>query len=129
MKAKANSNRFISSKDIQAINEATIVLRHFIGLNAKLLPILNEISEKKELSAVDIQNRDKILAVFYTYKFETDTSEMLMNSDILSIIKRTFLVIEKHLMGEPTTNNKELIEVLKAKYQEMNHEWIQTELN
>lgn len=129
MKAKANSNRFISSKDIQAINEATIVLRHFIGLNAKLLPILNEISEKKELTAVDIQNRDKILAVFYTYKFETDTSEMLMNSDILSIIKRTFLVIEKHLMGEPTTNNKELIEVLKAKYQEMNHEWIQTELN
>lgn len=126
---KANSNRFISSKDIQAINEATIVLRHFIGLNAKLLPILNEISEKKELTAVDIQNRDKILAVFYTYKFETDTSEMLMNSDILSIIKRTFLVIEKHLMGEPTTNNKELIEVLKAKYQEMNHEWIQTELN
>lgn len=126
---KANSNRFISSKDIQAINEATIVLRHFIGLNAKLLPILNEISEKKELSAVDIQNRDKILAVFYTYKFETDTSEMLMNSDILSIIKRTFLEIEKHLMGEPTTNNKELIEVLKAKYQEMNHEWIQTELN
>lgn len=126
---KANSNRFISSKDIQAINEATIVLRHFIGLNAKLLPILNEISEKKELTAVDIQNRDKILAVFYTYKFETDTSEMLMNSDILSIIKRTFLEIEKHLMGEPTTNNKELIEVLKAKYQEMNHEWIQTELN
>lgn len=126
---KANSNRFISSKDIQAINEATIVLRHFIGLNAKLLPILNEISEKKELSAVDIQNRDKILAVFYTYKFETDTSEMLMNSDILSIIKRTFLVIEKHLMGEPTTNSKELIEVLKVKYQEMNHEWIQTELN
>lgn len=129
MKAKANSNRFISSKDIQAINEATIVLRHFIGLNAKLLPILNEISEKKELTAVDIQNRDKILAVFYTYKFETDTSEMLMNSDILSIIKRTFLVIEKHLMGEPTTNSKELIEVLKVKYQEMNHEWIQTELN
>lgn len=129
MKAKANSNRFISSKDIQAINEATIVLRHFIGLNAKLLPILNEISEKKELTAVDIQNRDKILAVFYTYKFETDTSEMLMNSDILSIIKRTFLEIEKHLMGEPTTNSKELIEVLKVKYQEMNHEWIQTELN
>lgn len=129
MKKGLNNNYIIRSKDIHAINEATIVLRHFIGINAKLLPLLNEISSKKIKSETDLKNKDKILNVYKSFRFETETSEVLMNSDILNIIRSAYEEIEKHMNGISETKEVELLEELDNRYATMNREWVKTEMN
>lgn len=80
-------------KSIQEMNEAVFILRHFIDLSAKLLPLLYKIDQKIEPTYEEIRDKEKILSVFKTYKFDTASSKVLLESNILDLIKRCYLEI------------------------------------
>lgn len=80
----------MKSKNIEQVNHALIVLRHFIDLSSKLLPFLHEINNKKQPSQEDIRDREKIIEVYNTYEFDSVTSKMLMDSNILGLIKDSY---------------------------------------
>lgn len=73
-------------KNIQEMNEAVFILRHFIDLSSRLLPLLFKIDQKISPSVQEIQDKEKILNVFKTYNFENKTSKLLLESNILELI-------------------------------------------
>lgn len=80
----------MKSKNIERINKAVVVLRHFIDLSSKLLPFLDEVNQKSNPSPRDLDDKQKIIEVYRAYNFDTGTSNMLMNSSILDMIQRVF---------------------------------------
>jgi hypothetical protein len=120
--------RFIQTSAIQQINEATIVLRHFIELSAKLLPFFNELSKKAVLLPQEKNDREKIIEVYRNYSFDTSTSQILMESDILDVIQQTFRSIEKRKPGKDTDSDK-LMAVFRNKYHQLTSNWRLTDTN
>lgn len=84
----------LKSSKITEINEAVSLIKHFVDLSSKLLPYLAEINEKDQLDINDISNREKIIDVFSSYRFDTNSSKVLMNSDILELIQQAYLNIK-----------------------------------
>lgn len=116
------------SKSIQQINEATLVLRHFIEVSAKLLPFFNELSKKEKLMPVEYTNRKKILDVFHSYNFDTTTSAVLMDSTILDKIKRLIVEIESRIPGEPSIAD-DLLDNFLQEHQMLSKNWLKTDCN
>ncbi|MNU82399.1 hypothetical protein D3C71_720780 [compost metagenome] len=128
MENRLIKNRFIQTSAIQQINEATIVLRHFIELSAKLLPFFNELSKKSALLPQEQDDRNKIMEVYRNYSFDTSTSEILMESDILEIIRETFKSIENRKPGKDSDSDK-LMNLFKMKHGQLVKNWQQTDMN
>ncbi len=128
MENKLTKKRFIQTSAIQQINEATIVLRHFIELSAKLLPFFNELSKKKTLLPQEQSDRNKIIEVYRSYSFDTSTSEILMESDILEIIQQTFRAIEQRGPGKESDSDK-LMTLFQNKHYQLVLNWKQTDTN
>lgn len=128
MENKLTKKRFIQTSAIQQINEATIVLRHFIELSAKLLPFFNELSKKSTLLPQEQSDRNKIIEVYRNYSFDTSTSEILMESDILEIIQKTFRSIEKRGPGKDSDSDK-LMTIFQNKHHQLVLNWKQTDTN
>ncbi len=82
-------------KNIQEMNEAVFILRHFIDLSARLLPLLYKIDQKITPTIDDLRDKEKILTVFQNYNFETKTSKVLLESTILDLIRECYLNIIK----------------------------------
>lgn len=110
------------SGQIGQINEALFVLRHFIDLSAKLLPFLYELQNKRCLSSTDMLSRDKIIQVYRNYSFDTRTSELLINSDILCLIKESF---EKMEDNQSTTRarRKATLDKFLSEYDRLVNNW------
>jgi len=83
----------LKTSSIEQVNDALIVLRHFIELNEKLLPILLTLSEKKAKTDKDFAEIRKIRNVFESYRFDIKSSQILMNSFILSYIQGAYQAI------------------------------------
>jgi hypothetical protein len=128
MENKLTKKRFIQTSAIQQINEATIVLRHFIELSAKLLPFFNELSKKNALLPQEQSDRNKIIEVYRSYSFDTNTSEILMESDILEIIQQTFRAIENRGPGKESDSDK-LMAIFQNKHHQLVLNWKQTDTN
>lgn len=128
MENKLTKKRFIQTSAIQQINEATIVLRHFIELSAKLLPFFNELSKKNTLLPQEQSDRNKIIEVYKSYSFDTSTSEILMESDILEVIQQTFRAIEKRGPGKESDSDK-LMALFQKKHHQLVLNWKQTDTN
>ena len=128
MENKLAKKRFIQTSAIQQINEATIVLRHFIELSAKLLPFFNELSKKSILLPQEITDRNKIIEVYRNYGFDTSTSEILMESDILEIIQQTFKAIEQRNPGTDSDSDK-LMSLFQNKHHQLVKNWQLTDTN
>lgn len=90
----------MKSSQIQGLNKAIVVMRHFVDLSAKLLPFLQEINEKDEPTVIEAIDREKILNVYKQYKFDTSASQMLMDSDVLLLIQRAYERLEKKYPAE-----------------------------
>jgi hypothetical protein len=84
-----NNNR-LKVKSIQEVNDALVVLKHFIELNSKLLPIYFNLHNKITQSPQDFSKIKKIEATFQSYNFDITSSVLLMNSPILELIQKTF---------------------------------------
>jgi hypothetical protein len=83
----------LKTSSIEQVNDALIVLRHFIELNEKLLPILLTLSEKKAKTDKDFAEIRKIREVYESYHFDIKSSQILMNSSILSYIQGAYQAI------------------------------------
>lgn len=82
--------RIMKVEKIEQINEALFILRHFINLSARLLPFLDELAKNKQPSEAEMNDKNKIINVFVNYSFDTNTSKILMDSEILEYIRSTF---------------------------------------
>ncbi len=120
--------RIMKSESIAQVNDATVVLRHFIELSAKLLPFFNELSKKEMLMPQEEMNREKIIEVFSSYKFDTSTSNILMNSTILETITELYKHIEQRVPGEESFADF-LMEEFLNEHSSLVTNWIRTDLN
>jgi hypothetical protein len=128
MEKKTAIKSIMKSESITQVNDATVVLRHFIELSAKLLPFFNELSKKELLQPHELDNRKKIIEVFRSYKFDTCTSAILMNSTILETITELFKHIEQRVPGENSFADVLLDEFL-SEHDELVSNWVRTDLN
>jgi hypothetical protein len=83
----------LKTASIQQVNDALIVLRHFVDLNYKLLPLFHDLHLKKIATKQDKADIEKIEKVFETYHFDIQSSVILMNSPILELIQETYTAI------------------------------------
>jgi hypothetical protein len=128
MEKKLVRQSIMRSGAIQQVNDATVVLRHFIELSAKLLPFFNELSKKDRLLPREAQDRQHIIDVFHGYKFDTSTSLILMNSTILDTIQYTFQLIEERIPGEESKAD-EAMEKFFSEHDLLVHDWLMTDVN
>lgn len=101
------------AEHISDVNEAILVLRHFVELSAKLLPFLDELERKKAPTMHDLKSREKIIAVYRNYEFDTQTSRVLMNSDVLELIKKSFENISQRKHRSKKNYSRPLIQFLQ----------------
>lgn len=116
MKVQRN---ILNSEQIKQINDATLIIRHFVDLSARLLPFLAELQSKENLSEKEQEDKNKIITVFNTYNFDTTTSDILMNSPILELVKNTYRKI--------LTCNSKLVELemelFNTEYHRLKSNW------
>ncbi len=128
MDKKVARRKIMRSVAIQQVNDATIVLRHFIELSAKLLPFFNDLSMKEHLLPHEAMDRKKIIDVFKNYKFDASTSLILMNSTILDTIREAFAHIEKRIPGEHSEADQ-VLERFYVQHDELVRNWQLTDCN
>lgn len=83
----------LKTASIQQVNDALIVLRHFVELNNRLLPLLNSLYSKISPTEKDLSDINKIKSVFDSYHFDINASVVLMNSPILELISKSYRAI------------------------------------
>jgi hypothetical protein len=69
---------------------AVHVLQRFVRMSRTLLPIYFELTNKKELSISEEQKLIKIKKVYNNFNPNPETSNYLINSDILKMIQSVF---------------------------------------
>lgn len=87
-----NSQSFsvMRTQQINQINEALLIMRHFIDLSARLLPFLEELTSKRKPTKNELNDIERISEVYRNHSFDPKTSETLLDSNILELIQRTF---------------------------------------
>lgn len=118
----------LKTNDIYQLNEANLILRHFVDLSAKLLPFLNELENKTSLSDDEQLDKQKIIDVFVGYEFDTKTSEQLMGSNILELIKNTFenIIFQKKLK-KPA--GQQMLQSFLLEHKRLSDNWQQIDAN
>jgi hypothetical protein len=116
-----NRNR-LKSSEIEELNQTLIVLRHFIELNFKLLPLLHSLHELKNPTERDKNDIFKIKQVFSTYDFELNSSVFLMNSPILEIIQKNY---ESVFLDAPRVETQYQLDRFKNEYNKLAKNWDQ----
>jgi hypothetical protein len=115
----------MKAKEINHINEAVLVLRHFIDLSARLLPFLYELEAKRNPTILEKNDKKKIIDVYANYTFDTETSKILINSNILDLIRDSFHgIIYQKSVHKP----KHLYAFLKE-HDRLQNAWEQIESN
>lgn len=115
----------IKSNKIREINDAVIIVKHFIDVSSKLLPILAELQAKEELSAKEQGDKKKIIQVFNSFNFDTSSSEILLESSALELIKITYLEIISDEKREAKYN----IIAFQNEYTRLKMNWRKATLN
>lgn len=110
--------RIMKVEKIEQINEALFILRHFINLSARLLPFLNELAKNRQPSEAEINDKNKIIDVFINYSFDTSSSKVLMDSDILENIRSTFYAIVQR-----SENSTEDLEKFLSEHKRLQKKW------
>jgi len=86
----------LRTASIQQVNDALIVLRHFVELNYRLLPMLNSLYAKISPTDKDLADIHKIKTVFDSYHFDINASVVLMDSPILELIRKSYSSITQN---------------------------------
>lgn len=110
------------TSNIQSINTAVNVMKHFVELSAKLLPYYEKITRNSE---GDLQAQDeerKIASVYESYRIDPKSSEVLLDSNILEIILEGFRSIKKRSeVGENRV--KQLLRDFHDEYDKLQARW------
>lgn len=115
-------------KEIGTINEALLVLRHFIDLSARLLPFLEELQKKEKLDPLEVRDKERIIEVYSSYSFDVNTSKMLINSDVLELIRDSFVSLSQMRNRKNRRKNKELERFL-SEHHRLQQDWYLAEAN
>ena len=119
----------LNFKEINKLNEANLVLRHFVDLSAQLLPFLEQLERKKELSIEEASYKLKIKTVFENYNFDTKTSQLLINSNVLELIQNTFHKIVTSASVENSRAHKRTLRKFLFEHQRLSQSWNLIESN
>lgn len=116
-------------KQINNVNEALLILRHFIDLSAKLLPFLDELERKKYPTRAEMNSRNKIIEVYNNYSFDTSTSKTLLNSDVLDLIKETFDSIATKTISDRRKTRNSSLRMFLMEHRRLQENWYNVEAN
>lgn len=119
----------MKSKHINNVNEAILVLRHFIDLSAKLLPFLEELERKRTPTLEDKLNKQKIIDVYSSYDFDTETSKLLMNSNVLELIKESFDTIRSYERKSSRRYNSTMLKRFLREHRRLKDNWGMVQAN
>lgn len=126
MDTRFSDHKPLRAKMIQQVNDALIVMRHFIDLNGKLLPILHDLTYKKHKSKRDLEDIQKIRIVFESYQFDTDTSVLFMESNVLELIQNAYSALFK---SEDEIQTKQKLVHFQDEYLRLKSKWKSILLN
>jgi hypothetical protein len=115
----------IKSNKIREINDAVIIVKHFIDVSSKLLPILAELQAKEDLSVKEQEDKNKIIQVFNGYNFDTSSSEILLESPALELIKKTY----REIITGNKLEAKDHIIAFQNEYTRLKMNWRKATLN
>ncbi|NRA12539.1 MAG: hypothetical protein HRT57_11350 [Crocinitomicaceae bacterium] len=110
-------------KQINNVNEALLILRHFIDLSAKLLPFLDELDKKRNPTFTELSNRNKIMSVYENYSFDTSTSKRLLDSDVLELIKETFDSISEKTISNKKPKRNTSLRMFLMEHRRLQENW------
>lgn len=113
----------MKTKEIHQINQANLVLRHFVELSAKLLPFLYELHRKRKLTPQEKASKEKIIEVYRSYEFETSTSEILMGSNVLELVKRSFETIQIQDRKRQLLFHSHPLQLFLNEYERLRQRW------
>ncbi len=115
----------INSNKIKDINDALIIVKHFIDVSSKLLPFLADLQSKEVLSSKEQEDKKKIIQVFNSYNFDTSSSEILLESSALELIKKTYIEIISDNKQEAKSN----IIAFQNEYTRLKMNWRKAAMN
>jgi hypothetical protein len=115
----------MKSSEIKNINHALFVLKHFVELSARLLPVLYDFERKANLKSDEERNRNKIINVYQNYAFDVGASRHLINSDVLLLIKESFEAI----VYEENTRKRRKLRDFLSEYHCLRNQWEIAESN
>ena len=113
----------MNSKDIDNINTANFILRHFVDLSARLLPLLNELTQKKHPTENEKKSIEKIVSV------DANTSVVLINSNVLELIQKTFERIINSYNRSKSIENVLLLDHFLYERERLQDVWSSAEAN
>ena len=119
----------MNSKDIDNINTANFILRHFVDLSARLLPLLNELTQKKHPTENEKKSIEKIVSVYQNYNFDANTSVVLINSNVLELIQKTFERIINSYNRSKSIENVLLLDHFLYERERLQDVWSSAEAN
>jgi hypothetical protein len=122
---KINKNEILTSDKIREINDALMIMRHFVDLSARLLPFLAELQSKENPSEKDQADKNKIVQVFNTYNFDTATSDILIRSPILLLIKNSY----RDLLTCESSDVDEVLADFRNEYKRLKKNWRYARMN
>jgi hypothetical protein len=113
------------SREIGNINEAILVLKHFIDLSARLLPFLHELETKNKPTPEEYRNKMRIREVYESYEFDPSTSKILLNSDVLELIKSSF----NSIIANRRCRRNQTLTAFMQEYERLKSNWEYIESN
>lgn len=110
-------------RQISNLNDATLVLRHFIDLSARLLPFLDELQRKRRPTQKELHDRKRIIDVYENYNFDIHTSKSLLDSNILELIQESFENITEYSNSRYSNKARRKLVNFMLEYKRLNDNW------
>lgn len=118
----------MEAKNIKSLNTAVYVMRHFVELSAKLLPIYEKVTRDEPHSVHSEYDKKKIDIIYESYDVNPKTSEFLLGSNIISLIKKTYHEL-KNRSAENEKTAQEQLEAFHEEYAKLKQDWYITLMN
>ena len=118
----------MEAKNIKSLNTAVYVMRHFVELSSKLLPIYEEITRDEPHSVHSQDDKERIEGIYQTYDVNPKTSEFLLGSDVVALIKKAYLSLKNRSKINEKIAQEEL-EAFQEEYERLKQDWYVTLMN
>lgn len=118
----------MEAKNIKSLNSAVYVMRHFVELSATLLPVYEKLTRNEPHSVHSEGDKKRIDDIYETYNVNPKTSEFLLGSNIVALIKNTY----NELKNRSHCNEKvaqEQLEAFHDEYAKLKQDWYITLMN
>ena len=118
----------MEAKNIRSLNSAVYVMRHFVELSAKLLPIYEKITRNEPHSLHYEEDKKRIDVIYETYNVNPKTSEFLLGSDIVALIKNAYCELKNRSQNNEKIAQEQL-EAFQEEYERLKQDWHATLMN